>query len=136
MLRGRRPASSPPGGAFVMEVFVPDLARFDREQRTNVTRVTPDAVVLDVSRHDRTTQRVDSQHVLLRNDGVRLFPVSVRYAWPAELDLMAQTGGPAAARARRRLGRRAVRAPQPEPHLGLRAPGRLSCAGPPAPRGT
>ena len=90
-----------PGGAFVMEVFVPDLARFDREQRTNVTRVTPDAVVLDVSRHDRTTQRVDSQHVLLRNDGLRLFPVSVRYAWPAELDLMAQMAG---LRLRERVG--------------------------------
>jgi hypothetical protein len=31
--------------------------------------------------------------VLLSEDGIRLYPVKLRYAWPSELDLMAQLGG-------------------------------------------
>lgn len=80
-------------GVFVIEAFVPDLARFDRGQRTCLNRVTLDEVVLGVSRHDPVHQRVDSQHVLLRADGIRLLPVSIRYTWPAELDLMARLAG-------------------------------------------
>ena len=33
------------------------------------------------------------QNVLLGEDGVRLLPGSVRYAWPSELDLMARLAG-------------------------------------------
>jgi len=29
----------------------------------------------------------------LRADGIRLLPVRLRYAWPSELDLMAQLAG-------------------------------------------
>jgi hypothetical protein len=39
------------------------------------------------------TQIVSSQHVLLSETGVRLFPVKLRYAWPTELDLMARIAG-------------------------------------------
>lgn len=38
-------------------------------------------------------QRLKSQHVVIRNGEVRLYPVEVRYAWPAELDLMARLAG-------------------------------------------
>ena len=81
------------GGVFVVEVFVPDLTRFARHQGVTVNRVAVDEIILDVSRHDPLGQRVDSQHVVLRIDGIRLSPVSLRYAWPAELDLMAQLAG-------------------------------------------
>lgn len=30
---------------------------------------------------------------MITETGVRLFPVSLRYAWPAELDLMARLAG-------------------------------------------
>lgn len=80
-------------GLFVIEAFVPDLTRFARHQCTNVNRVAVDEIILDVSRHDPVGQRVDSQHVMLRTDGIRLSPVSLRYAWPSELDLMAQLAG-------------------------------------------
>ena len=82
-----------PKGVFVIEAFVPDLARFDREQRVSATRVEPDLVSLDVTVHDPIAQTSDSQHVLLREDGVRLYPVKIRYAYISELDLMARVAG-------------------------------------------
>jgi len=81
------------GGCFVLESFVPDLTRFDRGQRVSATRVELDEVRLDVSRHRRATQRVDSQHVVITGAGTRLVPVALRYAWPSELDLMARLAG-------------------------------------------
>jgi SAM-dependent methyltransferase len=81
------------GGVFVVEAFFPDLARFDRGQRTQVTHVDAGRVMLDASRHDPVEQRVDSQHVVIGVDGTKLYPVSVRYAFPSELDLMARLAG-------------------------------------------
>jgi SAM-dependent methyltransferase len=80
-------------GVFVIEAFVPELARFERGQRVNANRVETDLVILDVSLHDPVEQRVSSQHVVLQPDAVRLQPVAIRYAFPAELDLMARLAG-------------------------------------------
>jgi hypothetical protein len=80
-------------GAFVMEAFVPDSTRFDRGQRVSAITVEPNEVALEVTRHDALTQRSTSQHVVIREDGVRLYPVHIRYAPPAELDLMARLAG-------------------------------------------
>lgn len=81
------------GGVFVVEAFMPDLARFDRGQRTQVYRVDAEHVMLDASRHDPVEQRVDSQHLVLSEEGTKLYPVSIRYAFPSELDLMARLAG-------------------------------------------
>jgi SAM-dependent methyltransferase len=81
------------GGVFVVEAFFPDLARFDRGQRTQVTQVDANRVMFDASRHDPVEQRIDSQHVVISEDGTRLYPVSIRYAFPSELDLMARLAG-------------------------------------------
>jgi SAM-dependent methyltransferase len=83
----------PPDGAFVFEAFVPDLSRFDRGQRVDVTRVGGDRVMLDVSMHQSASQTVVSTHVLITESGTKLFPVRLRYAWPSELDLMARVAG-------------------------------------------
>lgn len=80
-------------GLFVVEAFRPDLGRFDRGQRTNVFRVDAEQVMLDASRHDPLEQRVDSQHVVITEAGTKLYPVSIRYAFPSELDLMARLAG-------------------------------------------
>jgi hypothetical protein len=80
-------------GSFVMEAFVPDLARFDRGQRVGAVRVETDEVDLDVTTHDPVAQRSVSQHVVLREDGIRLYPVRIRYAYASELDLMARLAG-------------------------------------------
>jgi SAM-dependent methyltransferase len=82
-----------PGGRFVIEAFVPDLARFDREQRVNATRVEVDWVLLEATVHRRNEQRIDSMQVLIREDGSQLNPVQLRYAFPSELDLMARLAG-------------------------------------------
>jgi SAM-dependent methyltransferase len=78
------------GGVFVLEAFMPDLARFRRHQTVTAPTVDVDRVMLDVTRHDPVAQRIDSQHILISESGIRLQPVHIRYAWPAELDLMAQ----------------------------------------------
>ncbi len=83
-----------PGGLFVVEAFVPDLARFDRGQRTAVGDISLDQVLLEVARHRLTEQRVDAQHIFIRSGRPpEIVPVSLRYAWPSELDLMAKLAG-------------------------------------------
>jgi SAM-dependent methyltransferase len=82
-----------PGGAFVIEAFVPDPGRFDRGQRIGALQVGSDRAIIEVSRHDAARQRVTSQLAELGPGGVRMFPVQVRYVWPSELDLMAQLAG-------------------------------------------
>jgi len=82
-----------PNGSFVIEAFVPNMARFTSGQVNWATRVTEDLVELDVGRHDQATQRVVSQKVVITDGNVRLYPVQIRYAWPSELDLMAQLAG-------------------------------------------
>lgn len=82
-----------PGGAFVVEAFVPDMTRFHGHQTLRVTDVSADKVVLDASRHDPVTQTIDSQQVVVSEDGISLRPVHLRYAWPSELDVMARLAG-------------------------------------------
>jgi len=82
-----------PDGCFLIEAFVPDMTRFDRGQTVSATNVTTENVDLDVSQHDSVTQRVVSQKVFLRDGSIRLYPIEIRYAWPSELDLMAQIAG-------------------------------------------
>jgi SAM-dependent methyltransferase len=80
-------------GVFAMEAFVPDLGRFDRGQRFSVFRVEANHVWLEASTHDRLHQVVNSQLVRLSNQGTRLYPIRIRYAWPTELDRMAELAG-------------------------------------------
>jgi SAM-dependent methyltransferase len=80
-------------GIFVLEAFVPDLTRYDRGQRVEARQVGTDQVHLATSVHDPVEQRVMTQQVVLTEQGVRLYPVQTRYAWPSELDLMARLAG-------------------------------------------
>jgi SAM-dependent methyltransferase len=80
-------------GVFVIEAFVPDMTRWDRDQRIEAHRVGTDSVVLGVSMHDPVEQRVASNHLVVSGAGAKLYPVRLRYAWPSELDLMARLAG-------------------------------------------
>jgi SAM-dependent methyltransferase len=80
-------------GVFAIEVFVPDLARFDRNQRVNANIVDIDRVMIDVAQHNPIKQTVASQHVMVTEQGITLYPVNIRYAFPSELDLMARLAG-------------------------------------------
>ncbi len=83
-----------PGGAFVMQAFVPDLSRFDaHNQRVAAESIGVDEVSLETSTHDPFEQRTNSQHVVIRDGSVRLYPVRIRYAHVSELDLMARIAG-------------------------------------------
>ncbi len=82
-----------PGGRFVVEAQVPDPALYGRPQDVRVQRVDTDSVVLAARRFDPVTQRLVAQQIQLSEAGARLVPGVLRYAWPAELDLMARLGG-------------------------------------------
>lgn len=83
-----------PGGAFVVEAFVPAwLHRLEDAQYVAAEAVDVARVVLDVGRHDPVAQTLDESHVVLSAQGTRVTPIVCRYAWPAELDLMARIAG-------------------------------------------
>jgi hypothetical protein len=77
-------------GAFVIEAYVPYVAR-DQHVKAEVIEV--ERVTLDVGRLDPVKQLYYESHVVLSREGVRLFPIVQRYAWPSELDLMARIAG-------------------------------------------
>ena len=81
------------GGVFLIEAFVPDLARFERGRSVRAGVVEADLVSLSISHHDPVNQTVTTSHLYVSEEKVRLFPVKVRYAWPSELDLMARLAG-------------------------------------------
>jgi len=80
-------------GCFLIEAFVPNLNRFQGGQVNWASKVTDDVVELDVGQHNAATQIVTAQKVVLTEGNVRLYPIQIRYAWPSELDLMAQLAG-------------------------------------------
>lgn len=82
-----------PGGRFVLEVFVPDLSRFRDGQDLRLITQDQEEVRFDVAEVDTVKQLVVATHVTLGACGPRFYPIRLRYAWPAELDLMAQLAG-------------------------------------------
>lgn len=85
-----------PGGRFVLDTFVPDLSRYDHlGTRMGVSSISStEAHAYELAIHDPLAQTVVSHHVRRLEDGSTVvLPVTVRYAWPAELDLMGRVGG-------------------------------------------
>jgi SAM-dependent methyltransferase len=82
-----------PDGVFLMEAFVPDPCRFVDHQTVRAIDLAEEQVRIEVSKIDPIAQQVTSQHTLISKDGIRFQPVRIRYAWPSELDLMAQIAG-------------------------------------------
>ncbi|GAB2183290.1 class I SAM-dependent methyltransferase [Roseibium sp. LAB1] len=82
-----------PGGTFLVEAFVPDFGTFQNGQRVGIRQMDRDKVWLDATLHDPVAQMLEFQRVLLSEEGMRLVPLRLRYAWPSELDLMARLAG-------------------------------------------
>jgi SAM-dependent methyltransferase len=81
-------------GSFVIEAGSPAfLYGLRNDQHVDAESIEVDAVKLDVLRHDPAKQMLDESHVSISSTGVRLNPIVQRYAWPAELDLMARIAG-------------------------------------------
>ncbi|MCG5435093.1 class I SAM-dependent methyltransferase [Micromonospora sp. NPDC007208] len=82
-----------PGGAFVIETFVPDPRSFDSDEQVQVRDVTEDSATIRLHRYDRPAQRFIRQTITFDGDGVHLKPFAMRYAWPHQIDEMAQRAG-------------------------------------------
>ncbi|MGD8738499.1 MAG: class I SAM-dependent methyltransferase, partial [Anaerolineae bacterium] len=82
-----------PSGVFVVEAFVPDLTRYQGGQSLRTVHIGGDHVRIDAAQLDLVRQQITGQQVVLAEQGIRLYPVKLRYAWPAELDLMARLAG-------------------------------------------
>jgi SAM-dependent methyltransferase len=84
------------GGRFVIDCFVPDLARFGRDNtRMGVSSMSSNqAHSYEISIHHPLEQKVTSHLVRRLEDGSTVvLPVTIRYAWPSEMDLMARIAG-------------------------------------------
>jgi SAM-dependent methyltransferase len=84
------------GGRFLVECFVPDVKRFDSQNtRMAVSEIGDDgAYAYEVAIHDPVDQEVRSLHIRTDANGSnQALPVTIRYAWPSELDLMARLAG-------------------------------------------
>jgi hypothetical protein len=80
------------GGRFVIEARVPELQRLPLGQTVLPWRADPTGLSYYV--YDVVTQRLSGQHYYVQDDGrLQPSPTEMRYAWPAELDLMARLAG-------------------------------------------
>ena len=86
-----------PGGAFVVEAFVPASEGADgtaASSEVTVRSMAVDHVVLSVSVNRQDQQLAEGQFVQFSQDGgVRLRPWSIRWATPEQLDAMAAAAG-------------------------------------------
>jgi hypothetical protein len=84
-------AHLPSGGRFVIEARVPELQRLPLGQTVLPWRADPEAMSYYV--YDVVTQRLSGRHYHFEDGRVQPSPIEMRYAWPAELDLMARLAG-------------------------------------------
>jgi methyltransferase family protein len=80
-----------PGGRFVIEARVPEIQRLPPGQSVLPWRADPGGMSFYV--FDVVEQRMDGQHFDFADGRVEPGPIELRYAWPAELDLMARIAG-------------------------------------------
>jgi SAM-dependent methyltransferase len=80
-----------PGGAFLIENYVPELQRLPPGVTTHIFADTP--VHVGVSEYDVANQLDVSRHWWVVDGALRTFASPHRYVWPAELDLMARMAG-------------------------------------------
>ena len=85
-----------PGGRFVLDTLFPDLEDYDNyNTKMAVSSISSNEThAYEVSIHDPVTQKVMSHLVRRLEDGSTVvLPVTIRYAWPSEMDLMARLAG-------------------------------------------
>jgi len=80
-----------PGGRFVVETMVPDLRLLPPGQTAVPFEIGPDQCAFDV--YDVATQAMSSNYVTISGGRAQFSSIPFRYAWPAELDLMARLAG-------------------------------------------
>jgi SAM-dependent methyltransferase len=81
------------GGRFVVEAWVPDVGDFRAGRALRIVSVADRRVVLEAAELDPVEQYMRTTKLFCGPDGLQAFPANHRYAWPSELDLMAQLAG-------------------------------------------
>jgi SAM-dependent methyltransferase len=80
-----------PGGCFVIEVGVPELQKLPPGETFRVFHVSENRWGFD--EYDVANQGLISHHFEIVDGKAERLSIPFRYAWPSELDLMAQLGG-------------------------------------------
>lgn len=81
------------GGRFVVEAWVPDVGAFRNGTAVRPVGLHEGRVELEIAKLQPASQSMWTTKVHLTEQGVRLVPANHRYAWPAEMDLMARLAG-------------------------------------------
>ena len=84
-----------PGGRFIIDCFVPDIRRFDAHNtRVGVSSINSvDEHWTEMTVYDPVTQRLSTHMTRYRDGESVVLPIEIRFAWPAEIDLMARLAG-------------------------------------------
>jgi hypothetical protein len=69
------------------------MSRYTDNQTVRSVEIGDDDLRFEVTQIDPLNQQVNSKLIHITDDGTRMYPVKIRYAWPAELDLMAKIAG-------------------------------------------
>lgn len=80
-------------GFFVVETFIPEFEKLALSESTQVRSVDDDGAWLLAMRHDPVRQFIAAEAIRIDQGGTRRYPITLRYAWPSELDLMAELAG-------------------------------------------
>jgi SAM-dependent methyltransferase len=80
-----------PGGCFVIEATIPDLRRLPPGETFHVFNASENHWGID--EYEVATQGLTSHHFEIVDGTVERSSIPFRYAWPSELDLMAQLAG-------------------------------------------
>ena len=82
-----------PGGRLVVESYAPYPLTKLPPKNVLTYSLDVDEVVLMPTMHNQVDQTIAVNVIVLREDGIRMYPSRVRYAWPPEIDLMARLAG-------------------------------------------
>ena len=80
-----------PGGCFVIEVMIPELQRLPPGETFRVFDGSESS--WRIHEYDVATQGLTSHHLEMVDGRLERFSTPFRYAWPSELDLMAELAG-------------------------------------------
>ncbi|MDQ3765157.1 MAG: class I SAM-dependent methyltransferase [Actinomycetota bacterium] len=82
-----------PDGLFVFDSMMPDSSRRFNNQDVGIVPTRGNQLVLQFRQYYPHEQRSTCDYVIICDNDVRHMRVRFRYAWPAELDLMARLAG-------------------------------------------
>jgi SAM-dependent methyltransferase len=81
------------GGRFAVAAWLPAIGAYRNGSALRLVEQRDGEIVLEASEIFPATQRMNTNKVFLKTDSIKVFPANHRYAWPAEMDLMAELAG-------------------------------------------